>query len=263
MNKRNLIIGGIIVVLVIVGLVVYGKFQDMMTFPTSTEAGVSFQTIQSSLPENSGCLNEAGEAGLAKELINMGEGLVVVGAGDTIMPDDVWADYSPKLPWQKNTNRNTMFNDSCFYRSPSAPADCQGEECQMELEVDGYSWVELSIINAQDCLPSADAGCAALSVEPGAIDIKVISKCHQIIYEDEIYELADPAGNRYVMHATDTGTPDLNAAIPDGWTLAKVTLDEPLEILPFGGGDACYHNVLRDNLNQGYHQYIFAEETYP
>ena len=78
MKKKNLIIGGIIVLLVIAGLVVYGKIQDMMTFPTSVEAGISFQTIQSSIPENSGCLNEAGEAGLAKELIN--ESLIMIGA---------------------------------------------------------------------------------------------------------------------------------------------------------------------------------------
>jgi hypothetical protein len=34
---------------------------------------------------------------------------------------------------------------------------------------------------------------------------------------------------------------------PDGWTLAKVTLDEPLEV---GGGNNLYHNVLRYNLGQ-------------
>lgn len=102
-----------------------------------------------------------------------------------------------------------------------------------------------------------------MAVDPGAIDVKVISKCHHVIFEDEIYELADPAGNRYVMHATDTGTPDLNASIPAGWTLARVELDEPLEIMPFGGGDNCFHNVLRDNLGQGYHQYVFARESYP
>jgi hypothetical protein len=50
---------------------------------------------------------------------------------------------------------------------------------------------------------------------------------------------------------------------PDGWALAKVTLDEPLEVLPFGGGDDCYHNVLRDNFGQGYHQNVFAQENYP
>ena len=193
----------------------------------------------------------------------MRQGLVVVGGGGNEMPDSEWADYKPRFPWQKNINRHTMFTDSCFYRSPTAPADCQGEECRVVHQVADYDWVELSTIDPQDCLPTQDAGCSAMAVEPGAVDIKVISKCHQVIFEDEIYELADPAGNRYVMHATDTGTPDLNAAIPDGWTLEKVTLDEPLEIMPFGGGDACYHNVLRDNLGQGYHQYVFADKEYP
>lgn len=138
-----------------------------------------------------------------------------------------------------------------------------GEACRIIQEIDGYAWMELSIVDSQDCLPSADAGCAASGVDPNAISVTVTRKCHQLVYEDEIYELVDPAGNRYVMHATDTGAPDLDVALPDEWVLTKVTLDEPLEILPFGGGDACYHNVLRDNLGQGYHQYVFADETYP
>jgi hypothetical protein len=37
------------------------------------------------------------------------------------------------------------------------------------------------------------------------------------------------------------------APFPDSWTLAKVTLDGLLEVLPFGDGDHRYHNVLRDN----------------
>ena len=49
---------------------------------------------------------------------------------------------------------------------------------------------------------------------------------------------------------------------PDGRALAKVTLDEPLERLSFGGGDDCYHHVLGDDFGQGYHQYLFAEENY-
>ena len=83
------------------------------------------------------------------------------------------------------------------------------------------------------------------------------------MFEDEVYELVDPADNRFVMRIAETGTVDLNVALPEGWTLTKVILDEPLEILPLGGGDACYHNVLRDNLGQGHHQYIFAEDKYP
>ena len=87
-------------------------------------------------------------------------------------------------------------------------------------------------------------------VDPGAISVTVASKCHQIIFTGEIHDLADPEGNRYVMHATVTGTPNLDVALPDGWTLEYVVIDEPLEVLPFGGGDNCFHNVLRDNLAQ-------------
>jgi len=90
-----------------------------------------------------------------------------------------------------------------------------------------------------------------------------MSKCHQLTWEDEIYELVDPAGNRYVIQATETGTPDLNVTLPEGWTLTLVTLEEPLEILPHGGGNNCYHNVLRDHLGQTYHQYVFVDDQYP
>lgn len=263
MTKRNMIIAGAIVVVAVIALAGYSIFQNLTTFPTSEEAGLSFQTVTSSRPAESTCLNNAGAAGLAKELINIRENVVVAGVGASAMPDDEWADYSPGLPWQKNVDRNTMFTDHCFYRSPMAPVDCQSDECREDREVDGYSWVELSVINAQDCFATGDAECSALGVDPGAISVTVTSKCHQITFEDEIYELVDPAGNRYVMHATDTGTPDLNPELPEGWTLSRTTLDEPLEVLPVGGGESCYHNVLRDNLGQGYHQYVFADDQYP
>ncbi|MEM7798305.1 MAG: hypothetical protein AAF633_03865 [Chloroflexota bacterium] len=84
-----------------------------------------------------------------------------------------------------------------------------------------------------------------------------------MIYEDEIYDLVDPSGNRYVMHATAGDAPNLNPGLPNGWTLSRTVLEEPLEILPFGGGDHCFHNVLRDALGQGYHQYDFAKASYP
>ena len=86
-------------------------------------------------------------------------------------------------------------------------------------EYEEYEWMELSIIGAQDCLPTSDAGCSAMGVDRGAISVTVTRKCHQVIFEDETFELVDSAGNRYAMHATDTDTPDVNAPIPAGWTL--------------------------------------------
>ena len=65
------------------------------------------------------------------------------------------------------------------------------------------------------------------------------------------------------MHATETGEPSLDVVLPEGWTLKKVVLQEPLIVSPFGGGNDCYFNIVGDHLGQGYHQYIFADKTYP
>lgn len=263
MTKRNMIIGGLIILAIIAAITLnnFLQLRSLTKFPTSVEAGVSFQTIQSGRPEGSGCLNEIPTEGLAKELINLESRTVILGIGEGSMPDDEWAQFEPSLPIAKNINRNVMFDSDCFYRSPGAPVDCEGEACRITEEFMGYEWMELSAIDSQDCLPVGETGCGQPDL--GVISVTVTRKCHQIIFEDEIYDLADPAGNRYVMHANATGTPDLSVVLPEGWTLEKVMLDEPLEVLPFGGGDNCYHNVLRDNLGQGYHQYIFAGETYP
>lgn len=235
-----------------------------VNLPTTAETGVSFSTVQSEPPANSTCLNPKGEAGLAKELINARERLVVIGGGANPISDEDWADFAPRLPWQKNVNRHTMFSDHCFYRSPAAPADCEGDACAITRTYQDHTWIELSAVHGIDCFPTPDAGCGSNSVDPGAFSIAVTEKCHQLIFEDEIYELVDDRGNHFVMHATAAGAPDTeNVALPPGWTLTRVELDEPLEILPFGGGDGCFHNVGRDNLGQGYHQYIFADAVYP
>ena len=76
-------------------------------------------------------------------------------------------------------------------------------------------------------------------------------------------KLTDNKGNKYVMHATETGKPDTTAILPNSWTLKKVILKEPLIISPFGGGNECYYNIFGDNLGQGYHQYIFSDKYYP
>ncbi len=246
----------------------YDRVQTLSSlgsFPSAEEAGVSFRTVPSHRDDGRACLNEGSSVGLAKELINLESGVVMVsmGEGEGIMPDDEWAVYEPVLPWRKNINRNTMFDSDCFYRSPDAPVDCEGNACRTMGSHHGYEWMELSAIISQDCLPTEDAGCAPSGIEPGAVSVTVTRKCHQLLYEGEIIEAVDTAGNRYVMHATATGVPDLSADLPEGWTLATRELDEPLVVLPSGGGNHCYHNVLRDSLGQGYHQYYFAEDQYP
>lgn len=155
--------------------------QSLTKFPTSEEAGVSFQTIQSSRPEGGECLNESDSAGLAKELINLETRTVILGLGEGSMPDDEWAEFEPRLPVAKNINRNLLFDSDCFYRSPSAPVDCEGEACRIMEEFEGYptaldkcEWMALSIIDAQDCLPAGEADCG--KPEPGVISITNVTR---------------------------------------------------------------------------------------
>jgi hypothetical protein len=84
-----------------------------------------------------------------------------------------------------------------------------------------------------------------------------------VAFEDEIYQLSDDKGNLYVMHATETGTPNLDVVLPEGFSLKKVKLDAPLAILPFGDKEDCYFNIVGDHLGQGYHQYKYADDFYP
>jgi len=102
-----------------------------------------------------------------------------------------------------------------------------------------------------------------LKPDKGHLVIKTIQKCQTVIFTDSIFQLTDNKGNCYVMHATETGKPDTTASLPDGWSLKKIILKEPLIISPFGGGNECYYNIVGDNLGQGYHQYIFSDAVYP
>jgi len=40
----------------------------------------------------------------------------------------------------------------------------------------------------------------------------------------------------------------MSVQLPIGWSVKNVTLDAPLIISPFGGGNDCYFNILGDNL---------------
>ncbi|MFZ4814937.1 MAG: hypothetical protein ACOYL5_10395 [Phototrophicaceae bacterium] len=263
MNRRTLLIAGgaLLAVVLVAGLLVFNYVQSLLAFEPLT---ISYATVQTNMPENAACAGGSGEStGIAKEIINLDTNFIYVAGGDQAMPDDVWADYNFRLPILQNSTRNLMFQGSCFFRSPGASATCTGEDCFIMEEINGYNWLALTLVEGQSCFPDA-AGCSGDVVNPGYVSITTIAKCHRLVWEGPvIYELTDAEGNLYVMHATATGTPDLNPTLPDGWSLAERTLSEPLVLLPFGGGDECHYNVLRDNLLQSYHQYTYAAAQYP
>ncbi len=226
-------------------------------FNTVEEAGIKYATKPAfELPTNI----QWQQIGTAKELVNVKEKLVVISGGKNAISKDAWDDLKVRLPWQKNIERNLMFNKTFFLRSPNAPSDCQGAACKTNIDYKGYTWTALASPLAVDYIPSKTD---MLKPEEGHLVVKVIKKCQAIVFENEIYQMSDGKGNLYAMHATETGTPNLNVVLPPGFSIQKVILEEPLVIIPFGGEEDCYLNIIGDHLGQGYHQYQYSTDFYP
>jgi hypothetical protein len=226
-----------------------------MSLPTAAQAGLRFETAAEPLPTDITWMR----VGQAHELINLKELVVVVSGGASPMSDADWQKYQPPLPWMKNIERNLLFTDTYFIRSPSVPADAQGAAKYTVREISGHTWIELAQPLAVDFVPAGQAT-DIVKPAPGHLAIKTIRKAQVLRFTGEIYQLTDGRGNFYVMHATETGTPTTDVALPAGWTLKRVELAEPLVIAPSQGG---YYNIVGDCLGQGYHQYIFAGARYP
>lgn len=255
----RILIIGVVVALVALGGGAYAYIQSLTTLPSFSG---SYRTVQSTMPVTFSCVWGGGERpGVAKEIVDIRTDIAYLAGGENPMPDDVWEATSFNFPIIKNSDRNLVFDETCFYRSPGTEADCEGDTCFVFEELAGYTWMSLLILLGQDCYPDA-VGCSTDGVNAGYVTFTTIDKCQRLVFNGPvIYELRDGTGNVYVMHATATGTPDLTPTLPDGWTLSERTLEEPLELLPFGGGDPCYYNTVRDN--QGYHQVAYTGDTYP
>ena len=223
---------------------------------TAEEVGLHFSTEKSKLPDT---LNWK-KIGFAKELINQKEMVVVISGGKNPIPLEKWGEFKPSLPYRKNLYRHLLFQKTAFYRSPNTDVNCEDDACIKQRNYKNYTWVELAM---PICVDYIGGKTDILKPAKGHLVIKTIQKCQTVMFTDSIFQLTDNKGNLYVMHATETGKADTTAALPNGWSLKKVMLKEPLIISPFGGGNECYYNIVGDNLGQGYHQYIFADVVYP
>ncbi|MDX1905626.1 MAG: hypothetical protein SF053_01230 [Bacteroidia bacterium] len=226
--------------------------------PSPEAAGLRFETIPSPLPARITWQ----EIGQAKELINTSKQLVVISGGDNPVPASAWADFHPRFPWTKNIDRILLFQKTAFFRSPYTDADCAGDACLTITEYRGYTWLSLAQPVAVSFIPDG-IKTDMLKPDPGTLVVKSIQKCQAIMFTDSIWQLADTLGNYYAMHATETGAPDPSVVLPPGFSLRRVALEDTLVIGPFGGGDACYFNIVGDHLGQGYHQYRFAGSYFP
>ena len=223
---------------------------------TANEIGLHFSTEKSKLPDRL----QWRKIGFARELINQKEMIVVISGGKNPIPLDKWDGFKPSLPYRKNIDRHLLFQQTAFYRSPNTDVNCNYAECLKVREYKNYTWVELA---KPICVDYVGGKTDILKPEKGHLVVKTIQKCQTVLFTDSIFQLTDNKGNFYVMHATETGKPDTTVILPNGWSLKKLILKEPLIISPFGGGNECYYNIIGDNLGQGYHQYIFANKFYP
>ena len=232
-------------------------FVASCSFPSTEESGIRYVTKPAfSVPENI----EWKKVGTAKELINMKEKLVIISGGDNPITKEAWDSFRPILPWKKNIDRHILMDKTSFLRSPNAKSNCKGADCKTPKIYKDYSWVELATPFSVDYIPKKTN---MLKPEEGHLVVKVIKKCQVVYFENEIFQLSDKKGNLYVMHATETATPNLDVVLPDGYSLKKIALKEPLVIVPFGEKEDCYFNIVGDHLGQGYHQYKYAEDYYP
>lgn len=209
-------------------------------------------------PDAEACLNKEG-SGDGQEIQNLVTSNVLISGGTDPMPADEFATYDPPPPYILNSSvRSVLFVDSCTYRSPDAPASCT-DHCGLYRDISGYTWLELATVVCSDCLPTGAACTDTEPPPPGVLTLRRLDKCQTMTFTDEIYDLTDPYGNRYVMHTTGDDRPaTTDVALPDGWTLTVRPIDEPMILQP--SGDECSYTILRDNLDQGYHQYGFDGE---
>ena len=223
---------------------------------TAKQIGLHFSTEQSRIPDT---LNWR-KIGFAKELFNQKEFVVVISGGDHPLPPSDWDSFKASYPYRKNIDRHLLFQETAFYRSPNTDVNCKGKDCIKQRAYKDYTWIDIA---EPICVDFIGGKTDMLKPEKGHLVVKTIQKCQAVMFTDSIYQMTDNAGNYYVMHATETGKPSTTAILPNGWTLKKVMLKEPLIIRPFGSGNDCYFNIVGDHLGQGYHQYIFSDKVYP
>ncbi len=262
LQRRSILLLLVFVIASGTGIYFYAQFyvQQTLSFPPLPTYNT---TIVSGKPTGAGCINRDGQPAIAIELIDLGEDKVYLAGGTNPISESEWDATRVGFPQMKNSKRYIMFDDNCLYRSPGAAMDCQGEACFTFVEQYGHSWFVLNDLSGQGCYPDS-SGCSGDVVKAGYVSITTIDKCQEITFNGPtINELVDDRGNRYVMHATDDGQPDLEGvALPNGWHLSQVELDAPLTIQPRGEGH-CYYNIVRDANLQSYHQYTFADALFP
>ena len=166
------------------------------SFPTTQQAGIRYSTQPAFQVPND---MKWKEVGIAKELININEKMVIISGGSNPLQLNQWEELKVRYPWKKNIDRHILIKKTALVRSPNASPNCNGSNCLIERDYKSYSWFELAQHFAIYFIPSKTN---MLKQQKGYLVVKIIKKCQILRFEDEIYQLTDNKGNYYVMHAT-------------------------------------------------------------
>ncbi|MEM6844881.1 MAG: hypothetical protein AAF632_21890 [Bacteroidota bacterium] len=70
--------------------------------------------------------------------------MLLISGGERPIPDSVWRDFTVRFPWQKNLDRNLLFDRTYFPRSPGTSPERSGQACYTIREYQDYTWMELA-----------------------------------------------------------------------------------------------------------------------
>lgn len=121
-------------------IIIMPLFFQSCAIKTAQKVGLHFSTEKSKLPDNLTWK----KIGLAKEMINQKEMVVVISGGTNPIPSDKWEVFKPSFPYKKNIDRYLLFQKTAFYRSPNADVNCQDPDCEKERKYKSYTWVEIA-----------------------------------------------------------------------------------------------------------------------
>lgn len=267
---KKIVVVAVVMVVVVAAVAggVGGYLSSLLAFPPFPV----YRTDIVSTPGNTHmCINNSSSdkdlPPVALELMDLASDVVYVAAGDDPISQEEFNSIKVSLPFLKNTNRHLLFNESCFFSSPTNDlSDCSGMSCFSFRTFLSHSWLAMAGAYQQTCFPSSN-GCRLDAVDPGFVSITTINKCQVVTFlGPHIYVLSDGKGNKFVMHATKDGIVraenGVNVQLPSGFAIEREFISQPLILYP-RGENSCYYNILRDNEVQSYHQFDFSSNSSP
>ncbi|KAL4444631.1 hypothetical protein ABPG77_002448 [Micractinium sp. CCAP 211/92] len=194
------------------------------------------------------------------------------GADLSTVPDPIPFPYTLSA----TDNRAPGFWSSCLSKSPTAPEDCEGDDCNVYIEEWDVKWLEFATLNCYGSYPTPDAVNFFEDPQPppGNVALAMTQQCKNYFYKaadgfDFFYSVTDEWGNKWALQTSPnlnlTTEEDWDAMVaqiewPKGWESEKLPLNDTAVHTPYLVGDACYIPVLKDSSFNSWHTYEYPAD---